>query len=189
MLLGCGAVAWFFAVAFFGWGGFEIGVGRTNFKIGLGVGSGIEGADGANFEIGTPDPRLLFGWLAKSSNLDGLADQSKCLQNRGLVIGWPGLPVGAQRAFRFSSLLAWDRNMRSVFNSFPSSGLGTQVFEAPLRRLARRQPIPQAIRETSNYESGNRLNHSRRSNSNHWLPSFLGRSLMRFHRLRRSKEF
>ena len=36
---------------------FGIGVGRTNFKIGLGVGSGIEGAEGANFEIGTPDPR------------------------------------------------------------------------------------------------------------------------------------
>ena len=33
-----------------------IGVGPSNFKIGLGVGSGIEGADGVNFEIGTPDP-------------------------------------------------------------------------------------------------------------------------------------
>jgi len=114
VLLGCGAVAWFFAVAFFGWGGFEIGVGRTNFKIGLGVGSGIEGADGANFEIGTPDPRLLFGWLAKSSNLDGLADQSKCLQNRGLVIGWPGLPVGAHFAFRSQcgSGRGWMRQVR-----------------------------------------------------------------------------
>ena len=28
-----------------------IGVGRANFKIGLGVGSGIEGAEGANFEV------------------------------------------------------------------------------------------------------------------------------------------
>ena len=90
-----------------GWGGFEIGVGRANFKIDLGVGSGIAGTGGANFEIGTPVPRLLFDWLAKSSNLDDLANQFKCLQNRGLVIGWPGLPVGAQRAFRFSSLLAW----------------------------------------------------------------------------------
>ena len=58
-------VAWFVVVAFFGWGGFEIGVGRSNFKIGLGVGSGIEGAGGANLEIRTPDPRLLFDWLAK----------------------------------------------------------------------------------------------------------------------------
>ena len=65
--------------AVFGWGGFEIGVGRS---------------------------RLLFDWMAKSSNLDDLADQSQYLQNRGLVIGWPALPVGAQRAFRFLRLLA-----------------------------------------------------------------------------------
>ena len=90
-----GGVAWFVAVAFFGWGGFGIGVGRANFKIGLGAGSGIEGAEGANFEVCTPDPvcnsrpRLLFDWLAKSFNLDDLANQSKCLRNRGLVIGWP----------------------------------------------------------------------------------------------------
>ena len=115
-----------FCEGVFGWGGFEIGVGRSNFKIGLGVGSGIEGADGANFEIGTPDPRLLFGWLAKSSNLDGLADQSKCLQNRGLVIGWPGLPVGAPRALRISvAVWIWagldasgpSGDLRSVFGA------------------------------------------------------------------------
>jgi len=96
-----------FCEGVFGWGGFEIGVGRSNFKIGLGVGSGIVGAGGANFEIGTPDPRLLFDWLAGSSKLDDPANQSKCLQNRGLVIGWPSLPVGAQRAFRSSRPLAW----------------------------------------------------------------------------------
>ena len=39
-------------------GSFGIGVGPSNFKIGLGAGSGIEGTDGANFEIGTPDPGL-----------------------------------------------------------------------------------------------------------------------------------
>ena len=33
-----------------------IGVGRANFKIGVGFGSPIEGAGGANFEIGTPPP-------------------------------------------------------------------------------------------------------------------------------------
>jgi len=32
------------------------------------------------------------------------------------MIGWPALPVGAQRAFRFSSLLACDRNRSSVFS-------------------------------------------------------------------------
>jgi len=40
-----------FAEAYFGWGVFEIGVGRSNFKIGLGVGSGIAGVAGANFEV------------------------------------------------------------------------------------------------------------------------------------------
>ena len=46
-------VGWFVVVAFFGSGGFEIGVGPSNFKIGLGVGVGlgIEGAEGANFEV------------------------------------------------------------------------------------------------------------------------------------------
>ena len=44
-------VAWSFVVAFFGWGGFGIGVGRANFKIGLGVAAEIEGAEGANFEV------------------------------------------------------------------------------------------------------------------------------------------
>ena len=53
-----------------------------------------------------PRPRLLLNWLAKSSNLDDLANQLKCLRNRGLVIGWPTLPGGAQRAFLFSRLLA-----------------------------------------------------------------------------------
>ena len=37
----------------------------------------------------------------------------------------------------------------AAFNSFPSSSLGTQVFEAPLRGSARRQPIRQAIRDCS----------------------------------------
>ena len=40
-----------FVLAFFGWGGFGIGVGRSNFKIGLGVAAEIEGAEGANFEV------------------------------------------------------------------------------------------------------------------------------------------
>ena len=35
-----------------------IGVGRSNFKIGLRAGSGVVGVVGANFEIGTPYPRL-----------------------------------------------------------------------------------------------------------------------------------
>jgi len=39
----------------------ESGVGPTNFKIGLGFGSGIAGVDGANFEIGTPDPGCFEG--------------------------------------------------------------------------------------------------------------------------------
>ena len=36
-----------------------IGVGRSNFKIGWGVGYGIERNDEANFGIGTPDPVCL----------------------------------------------------------------------------------------------------------------------------------
>ena len=35
---------------------FGIGVGPSNFKIDVDAGSGIEGADGVNFEIRTPDP-------------------------------------------------------------------------------------------------------------------------------------
>ena len=42
--------------AFLGGKGVGTGVEPSNFKIGVGVGSGIAGADGANFEIGTPDP-------------------------------------------------------------------------------------------------------------------------------------
>ena len=41
------------------------------------------------------------------------------------MIGWPALPVGAQRAFRFSSLLAWDRNMCSVLSFGEELGLGS----------------------------------------------------------------
>ena len=92
-----------------------MGVGSSNFKIGLGDGTGNEGADGANLEIGNWNTRsrLLagrgvvvrsIGWPSRST-WDDLANQSKGLRNRGLVIGWPGLPGGAQRAFRFSSLL------------------------------------------------------------------------------------
>ena len=36
--------------------GVGIRVETSNFKIGVGVGAGIAGVDGANFEIGTPDP-------------------------------------------------------------------------------------------------------------------------------------
>jgi len=43
--------ACFFVGAVFGSGGFEIGVGRSNFKIGLGVAAEIEGVVGANFEV------------------------------------------------------------------------------------------------------------------------------------------
>ena len=41
----------FFSKAFFRWGGFEIGVRPSNFKIGLWVAAEIEGAVGANFEV------------------------------------------------------------------------------------------------------------------------------------------
>ena len=56
MTLVCGVVrmrgvGWFVVVAFFGSGGFEIGVGRSNFKIGLGVAAEIEVAVRANFEV------------------------------------------------------------------------------------------------------------------------------------------
>jgi len=70
------AVAWFFVVAFFGWGGFGIGVGRTNFKIGLGVASGIVRAGWANFEIGTPDPR--YRWPKNQSWTCGPPDPRPC---------------------------------------------------------------------------------------------------------------
>ena len=40
-------------------GSLAIGVEPSNFKIGLGVGSEVDGADAANFEVGTPDPGLL----------------------------------------------------------------------------------------------------------------------------------
>ena len=41
------------------------------------------------------------------------------------MIGWPGLPVGAQRALRFSRLLAWDRSMSLVFSFGEEQGLGS----------------------------------------------------------------
>ena len=49
-------------------GGFGRRVGPSNFKIGGGVGSGVAGADGANFEIGTPDP------VVGTTFLGGIAD-------------------------------------------------------------------------------------------------------------------
>ena len=52
--------------AFLGGPGVGTGVEPSNFKIGFGVGSGIAGVDGANFEIGTPDPGC-----AKSSDFEG----------------------------------------------------------------------------------------------------------------------
>ena len=63
---------------------FGIGVGSSNLKIGLGDGTGIEGADGAIFEIGTPDPVCWLaggvvvrsiGWPSRSTS-DDLANQS-----------------------------------------------------------------------------------------------------------------
>ena len=58
------------------------GVEPSNFKIGLGVWSGIAGADGANFEIGTPDPLIggqtvrvgLVGYLIKVPVKKGFGD-------------------------------------------------------------------------------------------------------------------
>ena len=99
--------AWFVAWRILGGRRVGIGVGFSNFEIGLGVGTGIVGADGDNFEIGTSDSVCWLaggvvvhsiGWPSLST-LDDLANQSKGLRNRGLVIGLPG---GAQRAFRLS---------------------------------------------------------------------------------------
>ena len=74
-----------------GWRGFEIGVGRSNFRIGLGVGSGIVGAGGANFEVGTPDPRLQFATLFAVRLVVQVAQ-----------LGWPGQPIEmrAKQGFR-----------------------------------------------------------------------------------------
>jgi len=92
------------------WGGegLELGSGVQISKLALGSGLRLRALVGPILKLERP-PRLLFDWLAKESHLDDLANQSKCLKNRGLVIGWPGLPVGAQRAFRFSRLLARDQ--------------------------------------------------------------------------------
>ena len=79
------------------WGGVGIGVDRTNSKISLGVGSGIADAEGANFEIGTPDPRS-GGQKVKRGLVGHLI---KVPMKWGFVNRCPSLSGGAQRAFCF----------------------------------------------------------------------------------------
>ena len=85
----------------------RLGSGVQISKLALGSGLRLRALVGPILKLERPTPvcssraRLLFDWLAKSFNFDNLANQSKCLQNKGLVIGWPGCPLGAQRAFRF----------------------------------------------------------------------------------------
>ena len=134
------------AVASFSREGLKLGSGVQISKLALGL---VVGAGGANFEIGTPDPRLLCDWLARLSNLDDLANQSKCLTNRGLVIGWPSLPVGAQRAFRFPGKRGFGRGLNAI-DQFgePRSGWGCDVVRPSLSDL-RRQVVEggQDVRE------------------------------------------
>ena len=124
-----------FCEGVFGWGGFEIGVGRSNFKIGLGVGSGIVGAGGANFEIGTPDPRLLFDWLAKFTS---------------------------RRAARISIIetACVDHSMRSVFTRLlvPKLQLGNASLRSSASRIGTTPTDSSSHPRTLDFEWGSRLN-------------------------------
>ena len=58
-------------MGFFGWGGFEIGVGRANFETGLGVGPGIEALRWPilKFERPTPVAVQLVGQVVQLERL------------------------------------------------------------------------------------------------------------------------
>ena len=79
-------MAWFFAEAFYGWGGFEIGVGRSNFKIGLGVAAEIEVAGGANFGNWNARPPFAvrepvcrsIGWPSRSTSTTWPTNRNAC---------------------------------------------------------------------------------------------------------------
>ena len=66
--------------------GVGIGVEFSNFKIGLGVGYGIEGAVRANFEIGTPDPRPLQNFSEHCAGLTCFC-RIKFRLNSSLLLG------------------------------------------------------------------------------------------------------